>query len=199
MTSSSTSSTDPAELTDPTAPTEPTGPTDPVQPAGGSERSAPPSHLEVGFVAKAHGLRGQVVVELVSNRAERMAPGAVLFDPSGRALEIVSASASPSAGRDRWIVGFAGVSDREGADGLRGTTLLGEPITDPDVLWVHDLLGVTVVDQRGTMIGTVVAVEANPASDLLVLDGGGLVPLRFVTARAEGSLTVDIPDGLLDL
>jgi 16S rRNA processing protein RimM len=181
MTSSSTSSTDPAE------------------PAGGPDRSTAPRRLEVGFVAKAHGLRGQVIVELVSNRAERVTPGAVLFAPSGRSLEIVSASAHPGAGRDRWIVGFAGVSDRESAEALRGTALSGEPITDPDALWVHDLLGVTVVDQNRTMIGTVVAVEANPASDLLVLDGGALVPLRFVTARGEGSLTVDIPDGLLDL
>jgi len=43
-------------------------------------------------------------------------------------------------------------------------------------------------------------VEANPASDLLVLESGGLIPLRFVTQRdaAAGTLVVDIPDGLLD-
>jgi 16S rRNA processing protein RimM len=181
MTSSSTSSTDPAE------------------PAGEVRPPAAPSRLEVGFVAKAHGLRGQVVVELVSNRAERVEPGAVLFTSSGQSLEIVSASASPGGGRDRWIVTFAGISDRESADRLRATTLYGEPIADPDVLWVHELLGASVVDQAGTSIGTVVSVESNPASDLLVLDGGGLVPLRFVTARADGVLTVDVPDGLFDL
>ena len=44
------------------------------------------------------------------------------------------------------------------------------------------------------------AVEANPASDLLVLESGGLIPLRFVTQNdAEAhTLVVDIPDGLLD-
>ena len=40
---------------------------------------------------------------------------------------------------------------------------------------------------------------ANPASDLIVLDGGGLVPMRFVVEHGPGSVTVDIPDGLLDL
>ena len=42
--------------------------------------------------------------------------------------------------------------------------------------------------------------EANPASDLLVLAGGGLIPLRFVTGSEPGvRVTVDIPDGLLDV
>ncbi len=44
------------------------------------------------------------------------------------------------------------------------------------------------------------SVEANPASDLLVLDGGGLIPLRFVVGSSPGErVTVDVPDGLLDL
>jgi 16S rRNA processing protein RimM len=47
-------------------------------------------------------------------------------------------------------------------------------------------------------LGGVIAVEANPASDLLVLDGGGLIPLRFVVEHAPGHLVVDIPAGLLD-
>jgi 16S rRNA processing protein RimM len=56
-----------------------------------------------------------------------------------------------------------------------------------------------VVDQTGEDRGTVVAVEANPASDLLVLDSGALVPLRFVVTEGPGSLTVDVPAGLFDL
>ena len=42
-------------------------------------------------------------------------------------------------------------------------------------------------------------VEVNPASDLLVLDGGALVPLRFVVSTDDGVVTVDPPDGLFDL
>ncbi len=49
------------------------------------------------------------------------------------------------------------------------------------------------------MLGIVEAVQANPASDLLVLEDGGLVPLRFVVRSDPGvSVTVDVPDGLLD-
>jgi hypothetical protein len=50
------------------------------------------------------------------------------------------------------------------------------------------------------VLGTVEGVEANPASDLLVLDGGVLIPLRFVVASEPGvRITVEVPDGLLDL
>jgi 16S rRNA processing protein RimM len=44
----------------------------------------------------------------------------------------------------------------------------------------------------------VVAVQANPASDLLVMEDGNLVPLRFVLGREEGRLVVDVPAGLFD-
>jgi len=40
-------------------------------------------------------------------------------------------------------------------------------------------------------------VEANPAHDLLVLDGGGLVPMVFVVEHAEGRVVIDPPEGLL--
>ena len=148
----------------------------------------------MGRVVKPHGLRGEVVVELLTNRTERLAPGSALFGPSG-VLEVERSSPH----QHRWIVTFAGVFDREGAEALRGALLSAEPIDDPGELWVHDLVGATVVDPGGTALGTVTAVEANPASDLLVLDGGGLVPLRFVVSSEPGRVVVDPPAGLLDL
>jgi 16S rRNA processing protein RimM len=77
--------------------------------------------------------------------------------------------------------------------------LLAEPIDDPEGLWVHQLVGAEVVDAGGSTVGRVTAVEANPASDLLVLDSGALIPLRFVLAHQHGRLEVDLPPGLLDL
>ena len=54
-------------------------------------------------------------------------------------------------------------------------------------------------DPSGTRLGTVAGVLANPASDLLELDSGALVPLRFVVERSTGRVVVDAPDGLFDL
>jgi 16S rRNA processing protein RimM len=147
----------------------------------------------VGRVTKPHGIKGEVVVDLVTDRLERVAPGSVLTAGS-RSLEVTASR--PHQGKH--LVSFAGVTDRTAAEALRGAVLTAPPLDDPDVLWVHDLIGLEVVDTDGARLGTVTAVEANPASDLLVLDGGGLVPLRFLVEEAPGRLTVEVPPGLLD-
>jgi len=98
-------------------------------------------------------------------------------------------------------VSFEGVSDRAAAERLRGVSLSAPPVDVPGTLWVHELVGASVRDAAGQALGTVRTVEANPASDLLVLDSGGLIPVRFVTSHdvAAGVVEVDIPEGLLDL
>ena len=72
-------------------------------------------------------------------------------------------------------------------------------VLDDDELWVHEVVGAEVVDRAGAPVGRVTAVEANPAHDLLVLDGGVLVPMVFVVEQRDGVLVIDPPDGLLDL
>jgi len=152
--------------------------------------------LGVGRIVKPHGLRGDVIVSLTTNRDERVAVGSVLRTEDGRTFEV--ARSSPHRGR--FIVTFVGVEGIDAAEALRDTPLYAPPLEDPDALWVHDLIGSIVLDTHGAELGTVSGVEANPASDLLVLDGGGLIPLRFVTDSVPGvRVTVDIPDGLLDV
>ena len=150
--------------------------------------------LEVGRVTKAHGIRGEVLVDLVTDRVERVAPGSVLDTERGP-LTVTSSRAH----QGKWIVAFEGVPTRNDAEALRGTVLLAEPLEDEDTLWVHDLVGAEVVETDGTPRGTVEAVQANPASDLLVLDGGALVPLTFVVEHEPGRVVIDPPDGLFDL
>lgn len=151
--------------------------------------------LEVGRVARSHGLRGEVLVDLLSDRPERSTPGAVHVTSSG---ELIVAGARRH--QKRWIIQFVGCERREDADALRGTVLWGEPIEDEDALWVHDLIGCTVVDVGGVQRGTVVSVLANPAADLLELDSGALVPTTFVEGPpVDGVVLVDTPDGLFEL
>ncbi|MDQ1439055.1 MAG: rRNA processing protein RimM [Acidimicrobiaceae bacterium] len=149
--------------------------------------------LDVGRVVKPHGLRGEVVVELTTNRVERIEPGTVLASDRGD-LHIVRSS--PHLGR--WIVVFEGVETREDADALRNVVLRAEPLDDADVLWVHELIGSDVADPDGNVLGRVESVQANPASDLLVLESGGLIPLTFLVERQPGRVVVDVPAGLLD-
>jgi 16S rRNA processing protein RimM len=163
---------------------------------GGDEPGDVIAHaLEVGRIVKPHGLRGEVAVDVVTNRPEqRFAPGSVLQSERGP-LEVVSSR--PHQGR--WLVTFAGVEDRAGAEGLRGLLLRGEPMAEEGALWVHELIGAEVVDRAGRRHGVVQAVEANPASDLLVLPGERLVPLVFVVEQRPGLVVIDPPEGLFDL
>jgi len=151
--------------------------------------------LEVGRIVKAHGIRGEVIVDLTSNRPDvRLASGSVLSSDRGD-MEVLTAT--PHQGR--WIVAFRGVEDRNAAETYRGVELSAEPIEgDEDTLWVHELIGSEVVDLSGRSYGLVQAVEANPASDLLVLADDRLVPLVFVKIKLPGRVVIDPPAGLLD-
>jgi 16S rRNA processing protein RimM len=75
---------------------------------------------------------------------------------------------------------------------------MAEGIDDADALFVHELIGEQVVDQHGNRHGVVTSVLANPASDLLELADGRLIPMVFVRGHADGVISVDVPAGLLD-
>ena len=152
--------------------------------------------LEVGRITKPHGVRGDVLVLLTTERTSRLDPGSQLETDRGP-LTVVRASRH----QDRWIVQFEGFTDRAQVEGWRGVVLRAEAVDDGDTatLWVHELVGATVVLADGTEVGTVTEVEGNPASDLLVLDGGALVPVVFIATQEPGRITIDPPEGLLDL
>ncbi|MEI7886275.1 MAG: ribosome maturation factor RimM [Actinomycetes bacterium] len=151
--------------------------------------------LEVGRITKAHGLRGEVVVYLSSDRTERVAPGSELESDRGP-LTVVSSRKH----HDRWIVHFKGCDSREAAEKARGTVLSAAPISDPNGLWVHELIGCMVRTSDGTDRGRIESVMDNPAADLLVLESGILIPVVFaVGGPVNGVLLVDTPDGLFEL
>jgi 16S rRNA processing protein RimM len=150
--------------------------------------------LEVGQIMKAHGLKGQVSVALFTDRTERVAPGTVLVTDRGE-LHVTASLAH----QNRFLVNFAEIADRNEAERWRGVVLHAAPIDDDDVIWIHDLFGARVQSADGTFRGIVSSVEENPASDLLVLDSGQLVPLTFVVSIEPNTLiVVDAPDGLFE-
>jgi 16S rRNA processing protein RimM len=151
--------------------------------------------LEVGHIRRAHGLRGEVFVQLLSDSDARVAPGAELFAGSERL--VVESSRVASNGRR--VVKFAQIGDRTAAEAYANRVLRGRPIDDPDALWAHELIGRDVVEVDGTRRGRCTAVVANPAADLLELDTGALVPSVFVVSHDESVVVVDTPDGLFEL
>ncbi len=157
--------------------------------------------LEVGWVSKPHSLNGDVLVKPISNVPGRFESGARLAaQKGGRSFELEISSSKPY--KDRLIVHFVGVDSREAAEAIQGATLFGDATSyDEDELLIHELIGSKVIDGEDIDRGVVASIEDNPASDLMVLEDGKLVPLIFVREfrREEGIIVVDVPSGLFDI
>jgi 16S rRNA processing protein RimM len=151
--------------------------------------------LEIGRLGRPHGLRGDVMVTLTTNLEERVTVGTTWWVGD---REVTVEGARPHQGRH--IVHLSGVEDRDAAAALTGARVFALPVDGaPDgEVWVHEVIGASVTDRAGRDHGRVVAVEANPAHDLLVLEGGGLVPMVFVIDHEGDRILIDPPDGLLD-
>ncbi|SIO84936.1 ribosome maturation factor RimM [Nocardiopsis sp. JB363] len=166
--------------------------------------------LVVGRIGRAHGIRGDVAVEVRTDDPDaRFVEGAVLnTDPeSVGPLTIVSIRRHSG----KLLIRFKGMADRDTAETLRGTALLVDsediaPLDDPDEFHDHELIGMTAVTTDGTTVGRVDDI-LHYAQDVLVItaEAGHEVLMPFVAALvpevdvAAGRITLDPPPGLLDL
>lgn len=151
--------------------------------------------LIVGRVGRPHGVRGDVYVDLLTDRTDRVEAGAQLFCRD-RWLTVERSRASGT----RWLVHFVGIDDRDAAARYTSVELSAPPVEDDhDALWVHELIGSVVVEVDGTVRGRCVSVLDNPAADLLELESGALVPVTFVVTAGDGRIEIDPPDGLFDV
>jgi 16S rRNA processing protein RimM len=176
--------------------------------------------LVVGRVVKAHGIRGELVVEVRTDEPdERFAVGAVLRGRKPREQDLKSYTVEAAREHSgRLLLRVEGVDDRSAADEMRGVLFLVDsseipPSDDPDEFYDHELEGLTVriVAGRpdgGTVVGTVREVLHTAAGELLAIRRAEaerselLVP--FVTeivptvSVADGIIDIDPPEGLLD-
>jgi 16S rRNA processing protein RimM len=128
----------------------------------------PEPTVVVGKVTRAHGVRGEVSVLVLSEVPGRFADGAEVWLEDGRRLVVESSRED----RGRLLVRFRGVRDRATAETLRGG-FLGVPETALPELpegswWPHQLEGSEVLTEEGKPLGTLVEVVFNPANDLWV-------------------------------
>lgn len=164
--------------------------------------------LVAGRVARVHGLRGEVLVEVrTDDPDERFAVGAVLAtEPPERGPLTVE---SRRWHQGRLLVRFVGVPDRNAAETLPGVRLVVEVESSDgleDEFYDHELEGLRVVDGDGDQVGTIAAVLHHTGQELLVVrrPTGEDVLVPFVAAivttvdLAVGQVVLDAPRGLLD-
>ncbi|WP_371479368.1 ribosome maturation factor RimM [Kitasatospora sp. NBC_00315] len=166
--------------------------------------------LVVGKIGRAHGIKGDVSVEVRTDEPElRLGPGAVvLTDPASTGPLTVESGKVHSG---RLLLRFAGVNDRNAAEALRGTILISEVDPeerpdDPEEFYDHQLIGLDVVLLDGTPVGELTEVVHLPYQDLLTVEkaDGTEVLVPFVTRIVptidleNQRVVIDPPPGLID-
>lgn len=157
--------------------------------------------LEIGGIARAHGIKGEVVVHTHDPDSEILGELESIY-VGGVEKKILEARPSEKG----WLVLLEGVATRTDAEHLRGQVVEVDrellELDDGEVL-LDDLVGCKVVKPDGTPWGTVASIELSPAHEILVIHDGEIermVPLvdQFVTNIdiAAGVVTVDPPEGL---
>lgn len=170
----------------------------------------PAQLVSVAKVAAAHGIRGELKVRLHWQGSDALHAGAPLwigFTPEA-ATPFVPLHVRPGGGGN-WIVALDGLTDRTGAERLRGQELfldeaaLAEP--EEGEFYYRDLEGLAVVTVAGVQLGTVEHIFATGANDVLVVrQGGRELLLPFIddvvveVDQEAGRIIVEPLEGLLE-
>ena len=166
--------------------------------------------LVVGRIGRAHGIKGEVTVEVRTDEPEqRLGPGAVLATDPASAGPLTIETGRVHSGR--LLLRFEGVKDRTGAEALRNTLLIAEvdPAElpeDPEEFYDHQLMDLDVVTVDGTAVGRISEISHLPYQDLLVVKrpDGSEVMIPFVEEIVpeidleEQRAVINPPPGLLD-
>jgi 16S rRNA processing protein RimM len=162
--------------------------------------------LVVARIGRAHGIRGEVSVELRTDVPQRrFVVGAEVYpvpgsDTTGGTVPTRLTLVSVRHHGKRWLLRFEGVPDRNAAEALRGLLLeaeIGEQSEsgqeEEDAWYDHQLIGCVVQDVTGRRLGSVVRVDHLPAQDMLVIRTDAPGPQRLVPFVAALVPEVDVP------
>ncbi len=170
-----------------------------------SSTEHPEGSAKIGYVRRAHGIKGAVIARVVDEEQERFRPGAVLGTDLGTHPKVTVASVQPH--KDGLLVVLEGVSNRNQAEQLRGASFTVSTADrrslERDEYWPDQLLGLVVRDHSGAELGTVTDLIVGSAQDrLVVATDAGDVEVPFVEEIvpsvdiAAGLIVVNAPEGL---
>ncbi len=160
----------------------------------------------MGSVARAHGLAGEVVVDVWSEAPERFKPGGAVTArmPGGAPQRMVVETARPFG--ERLLIRFTGVATRTQAEALRGADLtVARRDVPPPPEGAHyrfELIGLRVRTREGRHLGTVADVFSTGSNDVIVIRGERELLLPYLTDVVlsidpeRGEMVVEVPPGL---
>jgi len=168
-----------------------------------------PQLYAVGNIVKAFGIRGDVVVQHMTDSADRFRSLRTAWlgtdSQSVAEVRIERVTVGPRGVR----VKLGGIDDRTAAEALRGKVLFVDEKHRARLpagsYFVHDVIGLSVHDDRGNALGSVADVLHYPANDIYVVRGNGnefMIPAvkEFVAAidMAHRTMTVHLIEGLVE-
>jgi 16S rRNA processing protein RimM len=174
----------------------------------------------VGVIHGAHGVRGLLKVESLSDNPARFVPGSRLYakqqsaaggqkpeqSEGAQARPLIVESATPHQGK--LLISFAGIQSREDAEALLGLQLLAQPDAaplPPGQYYHYQLEGLEVYE-RGAYLGRLSDILARPANDVYIVqaEAGGEIwipALKSVVKNIDlkaGRMEVELPQGLAE-
>jgi len=167
-----------------------------------------PETISVGRVLRPHGVRGDVVVEVLSDVPGRFKKGSRVTGVREGAPPIILTVATGRVHKSGAVVRFEGYDSRERAEELRGLDLeiprSEVPKANRGTYYHFELLG-CVVHEDGRELGKVVEVVEDGGGVMLIVEGEGRrVPVPFVKEIlkrgdvARGRIDLALPEGFLE-
>ena len=136
----------------------------------GSPKVGEPEYLAVGLLRKPHGVHGDLLLEIYTDFPDRIRPGTTIYVGAAfRPLKITRRRPH----NDGLILGFEGVDDPEAAGKLRAT-MAYVPVADRPALpageyYHHQVIGLSVVDESGKLLGQLSEIIETGANDVYVV------------------------------
>ena len=164
------------------------------------------ARISVGYVRRAHGIKGDVIVRPLTDHPGRYDAGASLQSDEEPPRRYTVQSSQPH--NDGLLVRFDGIDDRAAAEALQGITFTIGPeerrSLGDDEYWPDDLEGLVAIDPEGTHLGVVAGVILGEAQDRLVVttEDGREVEVPFVAELVReihpsmAHVVIDAPEGL---
>lgn len=161
----------------------------------------------LGRIIRAHGIKGALSFKPDNPKSESLRPNLCIQIESRTGVLTRHVVKSYQAGR---ILSLEGLVDRNIAETFQQSKVYVKrsdfPNLGDDEVYLNDMIGFEVIDQKGEKLGIVEGFSDNTAQTLLVVRTArgdqGMIPfveqlVKDVDLEA-GTIRVDIPDGLFE-
>ena len=151
----------------------------------GSPQSGEPLYLAVGKLRRTHGLQGEILMDILTEFAERFKVGSTVYVGARHVPFVIR---SFRMGANTGLIAFEGLDDCDQAAVLRNQIVYGavkdSPVLAEGEYYQHQIIGLQVVDEAGHPLGTVKEILETGANDVYVVSGEGTAELLLPAIKS---------------